>query len=74
MAIQTFDATGLKCPQPTLKLTVMAMTKIKPGDMLEMTADCPTFENDLRQWCSRFRKTLLWVRDEGGMKRCQIQF
>ncbi len=74
MAIQHLDARGLKCPQPTLKVTVMAV-KMKPGDVLEVVADCATFEQDVRNWCARSKKTLLWVRDEGGgAKSCQIQF
>jgi tRNA 2-thiouridine synthesizing protein A len=74
MATVNLDAIGLKCPQPTLKVTVLA-TKMKPGDVLEVTADCPTFEKDVRDWCTRSKKVLLWMRDEGGLKRrCQIQF
>ena len=73
MAVQKLDARGLKCPQPTLKITVLAV-KIKAGDVLEVTADCPTFEKDLRDWCRRAKKTLLWLRDEGGVHTCQIQF
>lgn len=73
MAITTFDAKGLKCPQPTLKVTIMA-TKMKAGDVLEVVADCPTFEQDVRDWCQRARKVLLWIREDGTAKRCQIQF
>jgi len=74
MATEILDAVGLKCPQPTLKITIQA-TKMKAGDVLEVTADCPTFEKDVRDWCSRSKKVLLFVRDEGaGKKRCQIQF
>ena len=73
MAIQILDAKGLKCPQPTLKVTIMA-TKMKQGDVLEVMADCPTFENDIRDWCNRSKKVLLWVKNEGPSKRCQIQF
>lgn len=73
MAVQVLDARGLKCPQPTLKITVMAV-KMKPGDILEAVADCPTFEKDVRDWCTRSKKVLLWMRDDGGAKRCQIQF
>lgn len=74
MATQMLDCLGLKCPQPTLKVTVMA-TKMKPGDVLEVTADCGTFEKDVRDWCARSKKTLLWVKDEGaGKKRAQIKF
>jgi tRNA 2-thiouridine synthesizing protein A len=73
MALHTFDGLGLKCPQPTLKITALSV-KLKPGDVLEAVADCPTFEKDVRAWCSRFRKVLLWIRDEGAAKRCRIQF
>ena len=73
MATQTVDAKGLLCPQPTLKLTSI-MVRCKPGDVLDVLADCPTFEADVRSWCARMKKTLLWVRDEGdGVKRCQIR-
>lgn len=73
MATVKMDAKGLKCPRPTLEMTVKAK-QLKPGDILEVEADCPTFEDDLKKWCSRMKKTLLWVRDEGGFKRCQVQF
>lgn len=73
MAVQTLDARGLRCPQPTLKITAMAV-KMKPGDVLEVMADCSTFEKDVRDWCTRSKKILLWIKDEGGAKKCQIQF
>lgn len=74
MATQTLDCLGLKCPQPTLKVTVTA-TKMKAGDILEVLADCGTFEKDVRDWCGRSKKTLLWIKDEGGgKKRAQIKF
>ena len=73
MAVTTLDAKGLKCPQPTLKVTVLA-TKMKAGDILEVVADCSTFEKDIRDWCARSKKVLLWFKAEGTAKRCQIQF
>ncbi|MGD0283443.1 MAG: sulfurtransferase TusA family protein [Dissulfurispiraceae bacterium] len=73
MAMLTIDAKGLRCPQPTLKITASAV-RMKPGDILEVIADCPTFEPDVRDWCARSKKILLWIRDEGGAKKCQIQF
>ena len=73
MAVQMLDAKGLKCPQPTLKITAMAV-RMKSGDVLEILADCPSFEKDVRDWCARSRKILLWIRDDMGAKRCQIQF
>lgn len=74
MATVNLDCMGLKCPQPVLKIAAKS-AELKSGDLLEVIADCPTFEKDVRQWCDRTKKTLLWVRDEGtGKKRCQIQF
>lgn len=73
MAIQVLNAVGLKCPQPTLKITGLSV-KMKPGDILEVSADCATFEKDVRDWCTRFKKVLLWIREENGAKKCQIQF
>ncbi|MDP2168714.1 MAG: sulfurtransferase TusA family protein [Thermodesulfovibrionales bacterium] len=74
MAVHKLDALGLKCPQPTLKVTVLA-TKVSQGDVIEVIADCPSFEKDVRDWCIRSKKVLLWIRDEGGgNKHCQIQF
>jgi tRNA 2-thiouridine synthesizing protein A len=73
MATQTFDYKGLKCPQPTLKLTMNAI-KAPKGDILEVVADCPAFEKDVRLWCGNMKKPLLWIKEEGnGAKRCQIQ-
>lgn len=73
MALQVLDARGLKCPQPTLKITTMAV-RMQPGDVLEATADCPTFEKDVRDWCARSKKLLVWVKEEGGAKKVRIQF
>jgi tRNA 2-thiouridine synthesizing protein A len=74
MAVKILDTLGLKCPQPVLKIAVMA-PDMQPGDILEVLGDCPTFENDLRIWCERVDKVLLSIKDEGGKsKRIQIQF
>ena len=73
MPTQTIDARGLKCPQPILKITATAI-KMKAGDTIEILADCSTFENDLKDWCQRSKKMLMWVREEAGAKKAQIQF
>ncbi len=73
MAVTSLDARGLKCPQPTLKITVISV-KMKPGDIFDVIADCPTFEKDVRDWCVRAKKTLLWIKEEGTAKRAQIKF
>lgn len=73
MATIYLDAKGLKCPQPVLKIAAK-MPEIKKGDLLEVEADCPTFEEDVRKWCERMKKTLLAVTEAGGAKKAQIQF
>lgn len=72
MATKVIDARGLKCPQPQLKMLTESHS-MKKGDIIEVVADCPTFENDVRQWCQRAKKALLWMRNEGSAKRCQVQ-
>ena len=74
MALEFLDTAGLKCPQPVLKITVKAVD-MKPGDILEVIGDCPTFERDVRVWCERLNKVLLSVINEGEYrKKIRIQF
>jgi tRNA 2-thiouridine synthesizing protein A len=74
MALAVLDTLGMKCPQPILKIAVKA-PDMKPGDILEVLGDCPTFEKDVRTWCERLRKVLLSVKDDGDDKKTiQIQF
>ncbi|MDU0458020.1 MAG: sulfurtransferase TusA family protein [Geobacteraceae bacterium] len=71
---RVLDATGLKCPQPVLRLSVIS-ADMKPGELLEIIGDCPTFEKDITAWCIRLKKTLLSMRDEGGYrKHAMIRF
>ncbi len=68
------DANGLRCPQPILKIAAV-VPQMQPGDILEIGADCPTFEDDVRKWCQRMKKTLLSVQTlEGSQKIAQIKF
>jgi len=74
MAVKVLDTIGLKCPQPVLKIAAKA-PDIKPGEILEVIGDCPTFEKDIRVWCKRLNKTILFVKDDGkGSVRIQIKF
>ena len=74
MTTHVLDATGLKCPGPTLKITSMLFS-VAPGDILEVSADCPTFEADLKAWCQRNNKLLLFILPAGhGKMKAQIRF
>ena len=72
MAKKFIDARGLKCPQPQLKMLTESHSMQK-GDIIEVIADCSTFEADVRGWCERTKRALLWMRTEGNAKRCQVQ-
>ena len=73
MATHRLDARGLRCPQPIIKMTAQVPT-IAPGDVLEATADCDSFEHDVRNWCTRWSRTLLAVSRNGDAVTAQIQF
>ena len=75
MAPVKLDAKGLKCPMPTLKMaTMLTKQEVKPGDVLEVVADCPTFEKDVKAFCAMYKKVLVVFREEGGgIKRAQVQ-
>ncbi len=72
MALVKLDFRGLKCPLPTLKMTG-AVIKLSKGDIMEVSADCPSFENDLKGFTARTHTTMLWLRDQGTFKVCQIR-
>lgn len=73
MAKKMLDTTGLKCPQPILKIAVM-VRRLASGDVLEVKADCDTFEADVRKWCERMGKVLLLVTTNDDVTTAQIQF
>jgi tRNA 2-thiouridine synthesizing protein A len=67
------DCSGMRCPQPVLKLAVET-ADTPAGTVVEILGDCPTFEKDIRTFCDRRRKTLLSVRPEGEKTLIQIQY
>jgi tRNA 2-thiouridine synthesizing protein A len=75
MATINLDLTKLRCPQPILKLTAKS-AEMKPGEVLEVMADSPTFVADLKVWCERVNKKLLSIQkdESSGVATCQIAF
>ena len=72
MATKMLDARGLRCPQP-IQVIITGMHETSPGDILEVTADCPTFEDDVAKWAARTGKTLLAITRDGDALMAQIQ-
>jgi tRNA 2-thiouridine synthesizing protein A len=74
MAVQVLDTSGQKRPKPVLNLSIKA-PDMRPGDVLEVWGDGPTFEKDVRTWCDRLGKIFLSVKNEkGDQKKIQIRF
>jgi tRNA 2-thiouridine synthesizing protein A len=73
MALVKLNAKGLRCPQPVLKIAVM-IPKLEKGDVLEVEADCATFEADVKKWCERMKKTLISAVSNAGVTVVQIHF
>ena len=65
-ASKKIDCTGLFCPMPIVK-TKIELESLKPGEILEITADDPGFEKDLPAWCSMSGEKCLGVFHEGGI-------
>jgi tRNA 2-thiouridine synthesizing protein A len=73
MDVVKIDAVGLRCPHPTLVLS-NATQKTAPGALVEISGDCPSFENDIREYCKKRKKTVLAVTGKAPTLTIQIQF
>ena len=65
-AHQTLDCIGLYCPIPILE-TRQEMDKLDIGEILEVLADDPAAEDDLKAWAKRAGQKILEIEktDEG---------
>ncbi|MFX0169558.1 MAG: sulfurtransferase TusA family protein [Candidatus Hodarchaeota archaeon] len=52
------DARGLYCPIPVYK-TRQAVLEAKPGQVVEILADDPAAEEDIKRWAKRTGNTVL---------------
>ena len=65
-AHQTLDCIGLYCPMPILE-TRKEMDKLAIGEILEVLADDPAVEEDLKSWAKWSGQKILEIEktDEG---------
>ena len=65
-AHRTLDCIGLYCPMPVLK-TRQEMDKLAIGKILEVLADDPAAEEDIKAWAKRAGQKILKIEktDEG---------
>ena len=65
MRVETLDNRGLRFPECILKVASRAAHMTK-GSILEVRADCPTFEKDMKAYCQDTGKIFLSVESVGG--------
>ena len=71
-AHQTLDCIGLYCPMPVLH-TRQEMDKLAIGEILEILADDPAAEEDLKAWAKRTGQKILEIEKTGEGMRFLIQ-
>lgn len=69
---RTLDCVGLYCPTPVLK-TREEIDKIAIGDTLEVLADDPAAEEDIKAWAKRAGQRILEIAKTDEGKRFLIQ-
>lgn len=67
-AHHTLDCIGLYCPMPVLN-TRQEMDKLAIGEVLEVLADDPAAEEDLKAWAKRTGQRILEIgKTKGGLR------
>lgn len=69
---ETLDMVGLFCPEPVIR-TNEAIEALAPGEVLELLADDPSSESDVRSWARRTGHELISVEEDGGVYRFLIR-
>ncbi|MEN2994136.1 MAG: sulfurtransferase TusA family protein [Thermodesulfovibrio sp.] len=72
MADRLLDYSGLKCPYPILKLSAH-YSQFKEGEIVEVIADCPTFEKDIKAWCQKLGKPIINIERHGEKIKVTIR-
>jgi len=66
------DCLGLYCPEPVFRVRI-ELDKIKVGEVLEVLADDPAAEEDIKSLCKRLEQQLLSFSKEGNTLRFLIK-
>lgn len=72
MVDKYIDFSGLRCPLPILKLSSL-YPQFKEGEIIEVAGDCPTFEKDIKAWCTKLGKTILNIEKSGNKVKVRIR-
>ena len=69
---RTLDCLGLYCPEPVYK-TRLELDELKVGETLEVLADDPAAESDIRSLVKNLEQELVSVSKEGDAVRVLIR-
>jgi TusA-related sulfurtransferase len=69
---KTLDCIGLYCPEPVFR-TREVISMVQVGQVLEVLADDPAFESDVRSWAKHSGHEVLSVEKVGGKFRFLIR-
>ncbi len=62
---RTLDCLGLYCPEPVFRVR-MELDNMKAGEVVEVLADDPAAEEDIKSLCKRLEQELLNISKEGN--------
>ncbi len=69
---KTLDCLGLYCPEPVFRVR-MELDKMKVGEVLEVLADDPAAEEDIKSLCKRLEQQILNLNKKGNKIRILIK-
>jgi tRNA 2-thiouridine synthesizing protein A len=68
----TLDCVGLICPMPIVK-TSQKMKELKPGQVLEVSADDEGIKEDMPAWCNTTGNEFLGAEEEGDIIKVYVR-
>lgn len=68
----TLDMTGYFCPEPVVR-TSEEISNVEVGEVLELLADDPSSEPDIKSWTKRTGHELISIEENGGVYRFLIR-
>jgi tRNA 2-thiouridine synthesizing protein A len=69
---ETLDMTGYFCPEPVIRVNE-AIGDVEVGEVLELLADDPSSEPDIKSWTKRTGQELISVGEDEGVFRFLIR-
>jgi tRNA 2-thiouridine synthesizing protein A len=69
---RTLDCLGLYCPEPVFRVR-LELDKMKVGEVMEVLADDPAAEEDIKSLVKRLEQELLNTSKEGNKLRFLIK-